>query len=197
MFEFTRQALLIFSAHPPQNTFFTQLAPTLKRPLFTVSLNYRHPGYYDFGYVDNRKFSGPLRYFPVPTLPTPNLWGVNATAYGVGDATTLTPFDGGALPTFIDSGGAFIYLPEKYANDYYAHAPFVESATVDINHNNNPTLSHLFPCTQTLPDLTFKVGDYQTRIPGELLRGSRYNETGKCMPTLGNRDEQALVTESF
>lgn len=189
MLDLTSLLVLRCSAHPPQNTFFTQLAPTLKRPLFTVSLNYRHPGYYDFGFVDDQKFSGPLRYFPVPTLPTPNLWGVNATGYLVGDATTLTPFDGGALPTFIDSGGAFIYLPEKYANDYYAQAPFVESATVDINHNNNPTPSHLFPCTQTLPDITFAVGDYRARIPGALLQGAKYNETSKCMLTLGNREE--------
>ena len=189
--------LLIFSAHPPQNTFFTQLAPTLKLPLFTVSLNYRHPGYYDFGFVDRRKYAGPLRYYPVPTLPTPNLWGVNATAYRVGKETDAKPFDGGALPTFIDSGGAFIYLPEKYANDYYAQAPFVESVTVDINHNNNPTPSHLFPCTQTLPDLSFGVGEYWATIPGALLQGAKYNETSKCMLTLGNRYEQPLVTENF
>lgn len=172
--------MLNIAAHPPQNTFFTDLAPTLKMPLFTVSLNYRNPGFYDFGFVDKRKYSGPLRYFPVPTLPTQSLWGVNATGYAVGDNQSLKPFDGGNLPTFIDSGGAFIFLPPKYCDEYYAQASFAEPANVDINHNGNPMATHIFPCSETLPDLVIAVGDYQTTIPGLLLQGSQYNATSKC-----------------
>ena len=171
---------LNIAAHPPQNTFFTELAPTLKMPLFTASLNYRNPGFYDFGFVDKRKYSGPLRYFPVPTLPIQGLWGVNATGYAVGDNQTLQPFDGGNLPTFIDSGGAFIFLPPKYCDEYYAQAPFAEPADVDINHNGNLMTAHIFPCSETLPDLVIAVGDYQTTIPGLLLQGSQYNATSKC-----------------
>lgn len=166
-------------AKPAQNTFFTDLAPTLKLPLFTASLNYRNPGYYDFGFVDKKKYSGAMRYFPVPNLPLPNLWGVNATGYAVGNDTTLTRFDGGGLPTFIDSGGAFIFLPQKYTDVYYAQAPFAYVENVDVNHNGNPQPSHLFPCTETLPDLIIGVGDYQATIPGELLRGAQYNATSK------------------
>lgn len=165
-------------------------------PLFTVSLNYRNPGFYDFGFVDKRKYSGPLRYFPVPTLPTQSLWGVNATGYAVGDNQTLKAFDGGNLPTFIDSGGAFIFLPPKYCDEYYAQAPFAEPANVDINHNGNPMTAHVFPCSQTLPDLVIAVGDYQTTIPGLLLQGSRYNATSKCTAIASKTDQRLALLGS-
>ena len=186
--------LLNIAAHPPQNTFFTELAPTLKMPLFTVSLNYRAPGFYDFGFVDKRKYSGPLRYFPVPQLPTQSLWGVNATGYAIGDNQALKAFDGGNLPTFIDSGGAFIFLPPKVCDEYYAQAPFAEPANLDINRNGNPMAAHLFPCSKTLPDLVIAVGDYQTTIPGLLLQGSQYNATSKLRrPTIDWSSRTVLI----
>ena len=101
------------------------------------------------------------------------------TGYQIGSTPSLGKFDGGGLPAYIDSGGAFIFLPQKYVDAFYTQAPSVQLANVDVNHNGNAQATYLFPCEQTLPDLIIEVGAYNTTIPGQLLQGAKYNETSK------------------
>ena len=152
-------------------------------PLFTVSLNYRNPGFYDFGFIDKHKYTGDIQYFPVPSnLPTPNLWGVSLTAITVGYLPTGVIRFSGGIPTFIDSGGAFIFLPQEVCDRYYKQAPYAKEARVDVNHNGNPSAVHLYPCDDGLPDLTVFVGEngYKATIPGKLLRGAQHDDNCKC-----------------
>ena len=148
-------------------------------PLFTVSLNYRKPGFYDFGFIDKQKYSGNIRYYKVPEdLPTPNLWGVTITGVGVGVIASQTP----RTPAFIDSGGAFIFLPDSVCSTYYAGAPSAKMANVDVNNNGRATPVHIYPCKDTLPDLTVFIGDspqqYVVAIPGKLLQGAETGDEG-------------------
>ena len=148
-------------------------------PLFTVSLNYRKPGFYDFGFIDKQKYSGNIRYYKVPAdLPTPNLWGVTINGIGFGIIAKETP----RIPAFLDSGGAFIFLPDYLCNTYYEGAPSARKANVDVNNNGRPTPVHVYPCKDTLPDLTVIIGDspqqYVVTIPGKLLQGAKTGDTG-------------------
>ena len=116
---------------------------------------------------------------------------MNVTGFAVGTTTTLIPFDEG-LPTFIDSGGAFIFLPLVVCDNYYAHAPYANSMSLDVNHNGNPSPVHVYPCEQTLPDLTVGVGDYKVTIPGKLLQGARYKDDSKSISIFIDTEEQPV-----
>ncbi|KAL9105531.1 MAG: hypothetical protein Q9187_008694 [Circinaria calcarea] len=151
-----------------QKTFFTNVAPSLTSPLFTASLNHLNAGVYDFGFIDPRKYSGPLRFFPSPAPPAGHgWWVVNATGYSVGSTKTLTSFVGGLL-AIIDTGNTFLLLPQQYCDSYYAQASSVV---------NDPDYGYIYPCKAALPDLTIAIGDYQARIPGSLLQGANLNST--------------------
>lgn len=172
-------SLTTIIANPPQNTFFTNLAPTLKMPVFTVSLNHRKPGFYDFGWIDERKYTGGLTWFPVPSnLPTPNLWGVDIHDFTFGsDKEAALRYEG--IPAFIDSGGAFIFLPQTICDRYYSRAPNAKKAEVDVNHNGNEAPVYVYPCEETLPDLTIRIGTYKAKINGKLLQGAKFDGTCK------------------
>ena len=153
-----------------QKSFFTNVAPSLTFPLFTASLNHLNPGVYDFGFIDPRKYSGPLTFFPSPAPPAGHAWWViNATGYSVGNTKALTSFAGGLL-AIVDTGTRFLLLPQRYCDSYYAQAPFVV---------NDPDNGYIYPCGATLPDLTIAIGSYQARIPGVLLQGPNLNSTSK------------------
>ena len=148
-------------------------------PVFTVSLNHQAPGFYDFGFIDKNKYGGTLTWFPVPAdLPTPNLWGVYIHEFTIGqDRDASLAYKG--IPAFIDSGGAFIFLPQAICDKYYSRAAAqVKKALVDVNHNGNPAPVYLFLCDETLPDLTIRIGTYKARIQGKLLRGANFDD--KC-----------------
>lgn len=166
-----------------------------------MSLNYRKPGFYDFGFIDKQKYSGNIRYFKVPQdLPTPNLWGVTITGLGFGVVAKNTR----GIPAFIDSGGAFIFLPEEHCNTYYAGAPSAKVANIDVNNNGRPTPVHIYPCKDTLPDLTVFIGytpqQYVVTIPGKLLQGAKTADTGgksKSLTNLGNLGWTSVADSAF
>ncbi|MCJ1248914.1 Type I transmembrane sorting receptor [Trapelia coarctata] len=175
-----------------QKTFFTNVAPSLSAPLFTASLNHLNPGVYDFGFIDERKYYGDLKFFPALTPPTGHgWWVVNATGYAVGDTDKLTPFAGG-LNAIIDSGTTYLLMQQQYCDAYYAKAPSVVN---DLN------FGYIFPCKDTLPDLTLAIGSYKAEIPGSLLQGANFNST-TCFTGLnpipvGSNIPQAVYGDIF
>ncbi|MCJ1419143.1 Type I transmembrane sorting receptor [Xylographa parallela] len=176
----------------PQKTFFTNVAPSLSEPLFTLSLNHLNPGVNDFGFVDPKKSSERVQYFP--SLPPPaghGWWVVNSTGYSVGNAKKITPFVGG-LHAIIDSGTTFLLLPQQYCDAYYAQAPSVVF---------DPDYGYICPCKATLPDLTLAIGSYQAKIPGSLLIGANINsttcQTGLNAIPVGPGIPQAVYGDTF
>lgn len=159
-----------------QQTFFVNIAPSLASPLFTASVNNIYPGSYDFGFIDSRKYTGQITY--VSALPPPNghgWWIANATGFYVGSSKTLVPFATGGNQAIIDTGTDWVLLGQQYCDSYYAKASFVVA---------DPDYGYLYPCGETLPDLTLVIGTYEAMIPGALLRGSNLNST-TCYATVG------------
>lgn len=66
-----------------QNTFFDTVKSQLDSPLFAVTLKHNAPGSYDFGYIDNKKYTGKITYTDVDS--SQGFWGFTASGYGVGD----------------------------------------------------------------------------------------------------------------
>ena len=101
----------------------------------------------------------------------------------------MAPLNSG-LPTFIDSGGAFIFMPQDIVNAYYAQVPSGSHANIDVNHNGNPSPVVVYPCGNTLPDLSVWIGSYKAVIQGKLLQGSRI--TGSCKLNLPQEREKSV-----
>lgn len=66
-----------------QTTFFDTVKSQLDSPLFAVTLKHNAPGSYDFGYIDNKKYTGKITYTDVDS--SQGFWGFTASGYGVGD----------------------------------------------------------------------------------------------------------------
>ena len=149
----------------PQIGFFTNVKETLEQPLFTVYLNHGHPGTYDFGFISPSKMTTAISWFPALVAPNKGWWIVTTTGYSVaGNKRVTSEF----LNAVIDTGVTYLLLPQRICDQYYANAP---SAVKD------PAYGYVFPCSDTLPDITLYVGSYNTTVPGWLLNGGQINST--------------------
>lgn len=61
-------------------------------------------------------------------------------------------------------------MQQQYCEVYYAKTPCVV---------NDPNYGYVFPCKDTLPDLTLGIGSYRAEIPGSLLQGANLNSTSE------------------
>ncbi|KAG5993310.1 hypothetical protein E4U43_003538 [Claviceps pusilla] len=139
-----------------QKTFFDNIMPSLKEPLFTVNLKHKADGTYKFGYIDPADHNGPIAYSPVNT--TGGYWTWTSTGYAVGSK----PFHKTPIINIADTGSSLMTVPGKIASAYYDTIP---GARYEFLQGG-----FIFPCDAKLPDFTFGIDD-KTRItiPGSLL----------------------------
>lgn len=71
-----------------QKTFFDTVKSELDAPLFAVTLKHNAPGSYDFGYLDNSKYTGKITYTDVDS--SQGFWGFTADGYAVGNGQTTS-----------------------------------------------------------------------------------------------------------
>jgi aspergillopepsin I len=148
----------------PVKTFFTNLRASLEQPLFTIDLNYKAPGSFDFGFINASKYSGEITYLPVNS--TQGFWGVTSTSYGVGDNPTMKDKRVSAI---VDTGTTLMLVPKKILKAYYKQ---VEGAK-----NSNEDQGYIFPCSSVLPDLHIGFGDYTAVVPGSAINNSQVDDT--------------------
>lgn len=70
----------------PQTTFFDTVKSQLAQHLFAACLKHDQPGVYDFGFIDQTKFSGSLAYTPVDN--SQGFWMFTADSYTIGSGST-------------------------------------------------------------------------------------------------------------
>ncbi len=63
--------------------FFENIKSNLSAPIFTVDLKKGEPGSFDFGFIDEEKYTDQLKYTPVD--PRQGYWEFNITGYQIGD----------------------------------------------------------------------------------------------------------------
>lgn len=61
--------------------------PQLVSGIFTADLNYKQGGVYNFGYIDQTRFSTPITYMPVRNF---NNWIVETSGYQIGSNAAQT-----------------------------------------------------------------------------------------------------------
>ena len=159
--------LTCFTVSPtPQKTFFSTVKKSLDAPLFTADLKAGAPGSYDFGFIDNTKYSGNITYVAVDN--SQGFWGCSSTAYGIGgDGTNLTQKN---IDTIVDTGTTLLLLPDDILTEYYAQ---VSSST------NDPSNGWSFPCDATLPDFFIGFNNYTAKVPGSAINFSPLSGTSK------------------
>ena len=151
----------------PQKGFFTNVKSTLEQPLFTVYLNHGHPGTYDFGFISPSKMITAISWVPALVSPKKGWWIVTATGYSVaGDKHVTSDY----LEAVVDTGDTYLLLPQRICDQYYAKAPSVVK---------DHAYGYVFPCSDTLPDITLYIGGYNTTVPGWLLKGGQIDSTSE------------------
>ncbi|KAJ5770387.1 uncharacterized protein N7511_002438 [Penicillium nucicola] len=142
----------------PQKTFFENVAPTLDEPLFTARLRPDGVGQYEFGKIDETKYTGNLVNVSVDS--SDGFWLFQSAQYSI---------DGGAFNTITqttkaiaDTGTSLLLISPEVVQAYYAKvAGAVYAGNVQ---------GWIFPCASTLPSLSIAIGnDYAAKIPGKLI----------------------------
>ncbi|KAI9375273.1 aspartic protease pep1 [Aspergillus egyptiacus] len=152
-----------------QLTFFDSVKAQLDEPLFAVTLKHQAPGSYDFGYIDDSKYTGSLTYTPVDS--SDGFWMFGATSNG-------SSFD--AIP---DTGTTLIMIEPTIADAYYAQ---VEGAEDSFWYGG-----YIFPCDAELPDFTVTIDGYDAVVPGKHIKYAPI-DTGSTICYGGIQDNQGL-----
>ncbi|CAF9914284.1 MAG: hypothetical protein HETSPECPRED_001940 [Heterodermia speciosa] len=140
-----------------QDTFFGNIAPTLKDPLFTANLRHKTVGSYQFGAVDTSQFVGKMKMTRVD--PSQGYWQFPSKSFAVGtDAPVTNPK---ANPAIADTGTSLLLVDDVLLKAYYSKVPGAKQNDA----------GYVFPCSSSLPDLKMELGSegYMATIPGELL----------------------------
>ncbi|KAL0466415.1 penicillopepsin [Neurospora intermedia] len=157
-----------------QKTFFENVLPSLAEPVFTADLRHNAVGAYEFGRIDNTKFTGQLAWIPVNTGM--GFWQFTTSAFSVGNSQAVKVKPAQAIA---DTGTTLMLVSQSVANAYYSQ---VQGAKNDPNAGGIT-----FPCNTNLPDLFVDVGGrYMARIKGDDIRFSQIDATtcfGGVQPT--------------
>lgn len=148
-----------------QLTFFDNAKSTLSNPLFTVDLKKNAPGSYNFGFIDNSKYTGSITYVPVDS--SRGFWEFTGRGYSVGNNGSLKSV---SIDAIADTGTSLLYLPDAVVQDYYGAVP---SASYSPNQGG-----YTFPCGTSLPSISLSIGTYLALIPGSFLNYAPIDTSG-------------------
>ena len=142
----------------PQKTFFENVAPTLDEPLFTARLRPDGVGQYEFGKIDESKYSGNLVNVSVDS--SEGFWQFQSSQYAI-DGGAFNPITQ-TTKAIADTGTSLLLISPEVVQAYYAKvAGAVYAGNVE---------GWIFPCKADLPSLSIAIGDdYAAKIPGPLI----------------------------
>ncbi|KAB8295874.1 hypothetical protein EYC80_008695 [Monilinia laxa] len=139
-----------------QSTFIDNAKSSLDAPIFAAYLPANANGAYDFGYTDSSKYSGSITYADVDSGN--GFWEFPSTSYKVGS----TVHSSSGYTGIADTGTTLILMSDAANEAYYKQ---VSGASYSDEYGG-----YVFPCSASLPSLSFKIGptEYAT-VPGSLL----------------------------
>lgn len=155
-----------------QKTFFDNVMPSLAEPVFTADLRAQAAGAYEFGRIDNTKFTGAMTWVPIDN--TQGFWQFTSEKFAV---------DGGAAQAgtagsqaIADTGTTLILADPKAVSAYYSK---VQGA-----QNDEQAGGVTFPCNAKLPDLQLDVGGTMATVAGKFINFAQVDQTSKLSLSL-------------
>jgi hypothetical protein len=136
----------------------------LSSNLFTADLKKGAPGTYEFGFIDNSKYTGDINYTPIDN--SQGFWEFTGTGYGVGDDN----FTEQSIDAIADTGTTLILIEDSIVDAYYGQ---VDGASYD-----NSQGGYTFSCEADLPDFYLGIGDYQAKVPGSFINLGAADSSG-------------------
>ena len=149
-----------------QNTFFTNAESNLDAPLFTANLKKGEPGNYNFGYIDSSEYTGQISYTTVDN--SQGFWGYTTDSYTVAGGSAVT----GSIQSIADTGTTLLLVDDSVVSAYYGQ--------VQGSSNSQSDGGYIFPCSATLPDISFTIGSYTGTVPGSYINYAPASESGSC-----------------
>lgn len=138
-----------------QKTFFDNLMPTLAEPVFTADLRKGAVGAYEFGRIDNTKFTGQMTWIPVNS--SAGFWQFGSERFAVNGGAPQAATPGGQA--IADTGTTLILADANIVAGYYSQVPGAV--------NDAQAGGFVFPCNANTPDLDLDVGGvYMARVKG-------------------------------
>jgi aspergillopepsin I len=140
-----------------QTTFFDSAIAqgVLSANVFTADLKKGEPGTYDFGFIDDSKYTGEIAYTAVDS--SRGFWEFTGTGYGVGDGD----FEEASIDAIADTGTTLILIEDDIVEAYYGG---VDGAEYDSQQGG-----YTFDCSTDLPDFTLGIGDFKAVVPGSFI----------------------------
>ncbi|EKG12524.1 Peptidase A1, partial [Macrophomina phaseolina MS6] len=142
----------------PQKTFFDTVGDSLAKKLFAVTLKKGEAGTYDFGFLDNSKYTGEIVYTDVDT--SNGFWEFKPDGYAIGSGATQTA----SIDAIADTGTTLLYLPNAVVSAYYAQ---VSGAKYNSNYGG-----YVFDCSADLPSFSLIINGEKRTIPGSYVNYS-------------------------
>lgn len=148
-------------------TFFDNAQADLDSPVFAAYLPREADGAYDFGAIDDSRFSGEIKYTDVDS--SNGFWEFPSTSFKVGSTTGSMSGNTGIA----DTGTTLLLTTDTAVDAYYEQ--------VDSAENSESDGGYVFDCDADLPDFAVKIGstNYAT-VPGSLINFAPASESGKC-----------------
>ncbi|KAI4179957.1 MAG: hypothetical protein L6R41_007541 [Letrouitia leprolyta] len=151
----------------PQKTFFSNVLPSLSSPLFTVDLKKGAPGTVDFGFIDAGKHTGEVTF--VDADSSQGFWTFTSSGYAVGDDDAAA-VNSSPIEAIADTGTTLLYLPDDVVDAYYG--------AVNGAENDSQQGGYTYPCSTSLPSISFAIGSYTAVVPGTFVNYAPVDESG-------------------
>lgn len=147
-----------------QKTFFANIQSQLEEPVFTVYLNESGKGEYEFGNIDQSKYTGDIHYTDVQS--SSGYWQFDSTSFQVNGQTSQNT---NGSPAIADTGTSLVLVDDNVLQAYYSQ--------VSGSQNSKSAGGYIFPCSSTLPSFGVAIGatGYYATIPGDQINYAKYN----------------------
>ncbi|KAI0160138.1 acid protease [Xylariaceae sp. FL1272] len=149
-----------------QKTFFDNVMDSLAQPLFTADLKHATAGTYEFGNIDESKFTGALTFVDINN--SNGFWQFTSDQFAVDGGAAQTSTAG--AQAIADTGTTLLLTDPAVATAFYAQ--------VDGAEDSQQEGGFVIPCDATLPDIQLAVGDSMATVKGTDLNFAPVDATG-------------------
>lgn len=169
---------------PHYTTFFDNIKSTLSAPVFTADLKKGVPGSYDFGFIDDSKYTGDITYVPVNAHQ--GFWEFTLNGYAI----STDSFNFTSVNVIADTGTTGLFLPDHIVKAYYTVVPSAFYSSVKAGY--------IFPCGTTFPSITFNIGNYNAVVPGSYMSGSPlHDDVTSMFHQISEPISRTILTSNF